>query len=506
VGGLMAFVVLVGLSSPLVVAESATAAMVDACNVWREKKPTKVDEMAATLQKFFRSLFELVGTETGSPTSSAPLPPDLYFTNTSNYSSRPKCSDDANTPPSRREHLYYPTGLVVRKIGEADLWGKYWLVETEYGLKTFIKESDLTPLQKDHVYFFAHTAKLRKPYCLGQADKPCQPPYANNRYLDPQGRFAMATRIDFQQSLHDLTHNYILPVNDLPCGQVTVGIYDRGAQARNKSMQPTRKEFARLNTCSDMGNPASPSTLDPALKLVLGDNYVEYFKKPIKTTVLRIEPEFIQALAPELNIQKQCGQKLKFTSETEYTIEGKAALKLAVLEIGGGAAKKYLQSYEEIADPKVAIFLYAYDLETKVKPAKASVMPIQVRYGCDEHHSAPQKAYEIRVSHPSLGKGDDFVVGIKNVEVAEDTSDIIAITYEGKSGVFNQGQVFLIEGPDDYFSVQDKLYGIFSRQYRSQIQDLYEDPDDNLYHHRLTDFLTHLVIATAGKPVPRLPK
>jgi hypothetical protein len=41
---------------------------------------------------------------------------------------------------------------------------------------------------------------------------------------------------------------------------------------------------------------------------------------------------------------------------------------------------------------------------------------------------------------------------------------------------------------------------------RSQIQDLYEDPDDNLYHHRLTAFLTHLVIAAAGKPVPRLPE
>jgi hypothetical protein len=496
----MACVLFLGMSSSLAVVVGATAATVRACEVWREKKPTKVDEIVLTLRKFFHGLFELVDSGASSATNGTPAAPDLYVTNTSDYSRQPQCFADANKPPSRREHLYYPIGLVVRKIGETDLRGKYWLVETEYGLKTFIKEEHLTLLQKDSVYFFAHTVKLKKHYCLGQEEKPCQPPYSGNRYLDPQSRFAVATLSDFEQSQHDLRHNYILNVNDLPCGQIKVGIYGKGLQALNNA---TREEFARLNTCVDMVETAPPHTLDPALKVVLWNNYVDYFTKPIKSALLRVETEYLQTLAPEFNVQKQCGQKLRFTSETEYKIEGKAALKLAILEIGGGAAKKYLQSYEETADPKVAIFLYAYDLETETREAKAVSVPIQVRYGCDEHHSAPQKAHEIRVSHPLLGKGDDFVVGIKNVDVAEDKSDILAITYEGKSGIFNQGHVFLIEGPDDYFSVRDKLYGIFSRQYHSQIQDFYEDPDDQLYHHRLTNFLTHLVIAATGKPVPK---
>jgi hypothetical protein len=490
VGGLAVFVVCIVMASSLMVVDGTTAETIVACDVWRHKKPTQVAEMVARLQQFFRGLFELVSSPPGGATNNTPPAPNLYFTNTSNYSSRPICYEDASTLPSRREHLYYPTGLVVRKIGETDLRGKYWLVETEYGLKTFIREAHLRPLQKDSVYFFARTARLKKYYCLGQAGKSCSPPYTGNRYLDPQGLYAIADRNSFQQAKHDLNHNYILKVNDLPCGLINVGIYN----------DLTRKEFARLNTCSDMSDPASQPLLDPALKIVLWDNYVDYFQKPIKTTLLRIETEFLQKLAPEFTVQKQCGQKLQFTSESTYEIEGKAALKLAILEIGGGAAKKYLRSYEEILDPKVAIHLYAYDLETQAKQAQAAALPIQVRYECDEHHSAPQKAHEIRVAHPLLRKDDDFVVGIKNVEVAEDKSDILAITYEGKSGVFNQGQVFLIEGPDDYFSVRDKLYGIFSRQYRSQIQAFYDDPDDHLYHHRLTNFLTHLVIAATGKP------
>ena len=41
------------------------------------------------------------------------------------------------------------------------------------------------------------------------------------------------------------------------------------------------------------------------------------------------------------------------------------------------------------------------------------------------------------------------------------------------------------------------------REVRAKIGYLFQDPDDQLYHHRLTNFLTHLVIAATGKPVPK---
>jgi hypothetical protein len=125
---------------------------------------------------------------------------------------------------------------------------------------------------------------------------------------------------------------------------------------------------------------------------------------------------------------------------------------------------------------------------------------IQIRYGCDSKRSAPQDALEIRISHPSLGGDGDFVVGIKNAQTEEDKADVLAITSEGKSGLFDQGYVFFVGGPDDYFSARDKLSGILRRQYRSKIQDFYDDPDDELYFWRATDFLAHLIIAAAGMP------
>lgn len=89
---------------------------------------------------------------------------------------------------------------MINKLGEANLRGKYWLVETEYGLRTFIDPKHLTPLSKDRAYFVADSGVEKKWYCIGQGLNKCgKEQYKKGHYLDPQNIYAQAELSTFKE-------------------------------------------------------------------------------------------------------------------------------------------------------------------------------------------------------------------------------------------------------------------------------------------------------------------
>ena len=482
----------------------ASKAKIKACELVNSKRPSDSAKVASWLKKLVLGFFTL-DTGTAQP-AATPAAGDLYFTDASNFSQQPVCRTDA--APSSINHFYYPIGLVVKKLGEVDLRGDYWLVETEYGLKTFINPSDLSPLRKDSVYFFANTTTVGKSYCLNQPDKPCTPKdYISNRRIDPRTRYAVAQASQFKQ-FDTEDKNFILSDPTWPCGTVKVGIYARGKRAGTDDAA----EFGRLNTCTEpdtkvAGSGVQPEDakplLDPALKIVRLADYQAYFAKQVDGALLRVDSGLLRKLAPEFATEKPCNSTLAFETDTKYSIKGGAGVKFklfAAIELGGDAAKSYLHQFKQEYSKNVAIALHAYDLKTDIEEGHADAAPIQIFYGCQDTASAPQNAQEIRVSHPSLGASSDFVVGIKNSDDPGDKSGVLAIPSAGKSQLFNQGYVFTIDGPTDYFNIRDKVRGLLLEQAYDNIQVLYDDTRDPLYRMRTADFLTHLIIATAGKP------
>src|SRR4029450_9006958 len=100
---------------------AATESNIKACELWKSQAPPEIDKASVWLKDFVLGLF-ILDADDSVPASSG-SEPELYFTNMSDFSSTPKCSDGSQGRPSRRDHLYYPIGLVVRKIGEVDLRG-----------------------------------------------------------------------------------------------------------------------------------------------------------------------------------------------------------------------------------------------------------------------------------------------------------------------------------------------------------------------------------------------
>jgi len=474
-------------------ADGALAAPhVQSCEVSGSGEAAVSRDTVGQLTDFFQGLFGLPASETTSNNQDTPL--DLYFTKASNFSSRPYCSSAPGAAPSRRDHIYYPIGIVVRKIGEAELGKRtFALVETEYGLRTFIRREDLEPLQTDKVYLFSKGANVKKGYCPGRKGDGCDPAdYVDGRHLDPQTRYAVAEPSAIDPSPN---HNYILDTADLGCGPVEVGIWSRSGY----------QEDGVLNTCVDRGTttgvavPSADGTriFDPAIKLVRFVDYQAYFAKEIDAAVLQIESGFLQTVAPEYATQKRCNTTLTFQSDSDYELKAGGTLKfLAVLEMGGEVAKRYLRRFNDTIGPDVAVHLHGYRLGTEAFDG-ASVAPVQVYYGCDRVHDAPQTANEIRISSFAA----DFVIGVRSGEAENDTKNLIDVVSTGQSGLFEQGFVFYVKGYRDYFSKRDEIEGLLKLQYRERMQDFFLDPDDDLYYNRIADFLSHLVIATTGKPV-----
>lgn len=497
---LFAVLVISGMPEMRVLAQGQAESPIEACRILDSATLGKGESVLQTLGAFFVGLFQTKG---GAVAQLEKID-TLHYTNKSVFSSQPRCIKSKAASP--RPHLWLPTGVVVRKLGEVEMQGKFWLVETEYGLRTFIRESDLSTMARDLVYFFADGAAdvrpdMKKLYCLGQARACAATEYSADRYLSPRSRFAAAKTKDFEPLISG-SQNFALqridPKLTWKCGMIDVGIYGPNV---------ARIEYGRLNTCDEGQRPArTPPNLDKRIKVVRFSDYVAYFDKKIDAAVLRMESGVLAKLAPEYGIQKQCDETFEFKSDSELAVKAGANLKLlAAIELGGSATKKYLWSMKQSLGDKIAVHIHAFNLETEVAEAKASAAPIQVRYSCDAGTSAPQKAQEIRVSHPLQGQSGDFIFKIKNPGEKPDpnsTSGEFGIDLSDKSQLYNQGYVFEIEGQKDYFSLRDRAFEKLRAQSAGQIQDFYEKADDKLYRARMTWFLAHLVLAAVAKPSP----
>lgn len=505
-GLLLALAVSAAVLAPTAAAQPAPG--IEACAVPAPEIRTSVEAKTDWMRVFFRGLFEL---KSDAPAAEPP-PPELFFTNISDYSSRPVCDVATGRATNYLSHLYYPIGLVVRKLGEVrHASTDYWLVETEYALRTYIRKAHLSPMEENSVYLFANGVSKPKRYCPGQGAPDCTPAsYVEGRQIAPQTRYAVATRADFAASHAVEDVNYIGAPSDRRCGVVRVDVHGR---SNRRDAAPILQERARLNTCVDEGVPLDPHErmvssgqqfLDPTLKIVRLADYEAYFDKKVASSLLRMDRGMIGRLAPEFETQKKCNTVLKFETGTSYSIQGGVGIKfLSALEIGGDAAKKSVHSFQEQLGADVAIQLLSYDLATENDQGAVLGAPILIRFGCDTRNSAPQTAHEIRITHPSIAVANDFVISFRPVQAgAPPPDDALAISSEGKSGLFDQGYVFRIRGPADYFPVRDKILALIQLDYRNKLQELYFDPDDRLYFHRLASFITHLVIASAGSPAP----
>jgi hypothetical protein len=481
----------------------AQAAPIEACKVWEATAPGKGEAAVSSLRAFFASLFQT------APASPAPAELDktLYFTHADAVSSQPRCRKSKEA--IARSHLWLPVGVVVRKLAETQMdEEKFWLVETEYGLKTFIEPRYLSTMGEQFVYFFADgaaddTPQMRKPLCIGQDKgqpaKPCTASeHAAKQYLSPKTRFATASAADFE-SLGYGGENFTLrrldPSLVWKCGSIDVGIY----AAKNARL--SRESFGRLNTCEETAADGGAPNLDKRIKVVRFSDYAAYFGKKIDATVMRIESGLLERFAPELGTQKQCNETFDFKSESEISVKAGLSLKpLAAVELGGSAAKKYLWSVKQTLNDQVAVYVHAFNLKTELGGDQASAAPIQVRYSCSPDASAPQQAREVRISHPIRGQSGDFIFKIRNPgERARATPDSgeFGIDLSDKSEIYNQGYVFEIKGQKDYFALRDAAFEKLS-QSEGRVREFYEKAGDTVYRSRMTSFLAHLVLATVA--------
>jgi len=413
-------------------------------------------------------------------------PVELFYTKRSNFFTQPNCN--TNGKVSRTNGLFYPAGVVVRKLGSEALGRKTLeLVETEYGLRTFIDNKFLAPLRDDTVYFFANSHDIPR-YC--PRSKPdCDLTLQKNRELHPKIRHARAPRaaIDGEILIDGVSQ----------CQTVNVDIYDY--KKSNKSLK--KVDRGALPLCIPV--PGEPPGIDRRIKVVTLATYRKLFETKIYGSFARINASLMSKLLDKSLTFKDCGvDKL---SEISMKVRGqeKTGFKLFFLELSQEGVAEYVwKEVDHQGSSEKYIHYSTYSIKMGNHAFDGNSLPVQAIFTCDTPKIDPDVPKKLALIDP-LDRNNDFSVRIDAVKTTFKKVDK-DVSLPGPSlstdhKMFRRGQMWKIRDHTRFFVMRDALADLLRDDHNEQINNLLDEDEENpVARARLVGLLSHLMLLSSS--------
>jgi hypothetical protein len=370
--------------------------------------------------------------------------------------------------------LYYPIGLVVEALGPrrtitvAGEQRPYALVQAEYGLRFFLPEKDLRPVDPGEVYFFVD-GPGQFPYCVGSATCDTEESQARGRVLHPQQRYGMAT-------------GDTRGIPSSRCGVYEITPFSAGHA-------PTL-ERAYLDTCiADPTSPDGERVRNGSIRVVTRDTAEQRMTTTVGGTYQRINTSLVQKIVPGVVPFKECGVEIE--EETTLTLGGALKLPLSALEGGIGAGNVKTVTHELGKEHYYLFSAYSYQ---PLDSPGADFAYDDITFVAECDRLKPKKAAQIHVHNES------FTTNAVIVDAHDLVTDQYRIAFkdqgfsETKADELRSGRFWTIKGSDQYFYWRAAL-----RQHlleNSQLEPLLlqETPERQ---EAIVDFFAHIILASA---------
>lgn len=508
---LLAIVIALGVTSP----HSASADICDALDELSDSQGTpRDDSLGAKVFGYLQSIWS-------KPTNADAdeHPGGLYFTSASGFSVRPVCQQTVNY----RAYLYYPIGLVVRRLGVRELspGRKFALVEAEHGLRMYIKVDHLQILENDKTYFFADSLHF-VPYCRS----------ANS-----------CSKTDKERQLkdkHNLHPKLLYAVSDEAvdtCRGLEVSLFrprHRKIHRKDGSFRPSYLDACVENPDLDdeTGRPLGGGWVEE-VKIVTHQDYTDVFQVPIRGHYQRFSDSFISRVLPFNTSAKRCNEKS--IEEVRARGGGGASANVDIYVFKLSATGEYQRMTERITELGRGLYIfystYAMDRVVELEEPEdeedynnftvasggweygsAKRFPIETIFSCDKedgNNLVPEKLYLVNIHNSGLEGGEtafyarDFIDTFRKQESAgENFGEFAGFRLASRDGR-KVGQFWKITGYFEYFRIRD-AFRRFLRD-NTKIPELVEFDAEEYKIQRNEDYFTHLLIAatTEAKPARR---
>ena len=416
---------------------------------------------------------------------------DLFFTIRSNYSIQPNCLTSGGS--TRENGLYYPIGLIVRKLGTAMIGGgAYDLVEADHGLRMYIPDADLAKVDPDKVYFFANSHMVI-PYCA--PNRNC--PFTSSVPSDDTKASGLHPRLKWAAAKKDDIKGDVTLFGMTSCEPVPVQIFNRGTSSSEGA--------AKLPICVQP-NAQGLTGPDGRIKVVTEDIYRKIFNTDVWGAYVRFSNGVLQAIFDKVLEAKGCGWKriTRISSTAKAGIEGDFDVYFA--KFGLKAQAEFLATQSRELGEKHFIHYGTYVINLGDSPNRpVEKLAIQSMFICDENTLEPDKPAKIVFYHPKLSnEGEDMSFLIDREAMKEaygviDTNLAIAAPIRTDHVWKRRGKLWEISDHLRFFGQREALRNHLRNNHNTAVQILRGSNINQFRRARVESLLLHLTLAAATR-------
>jgi hypothetical protein len=411
-----------------------------------------------------------------TPTSADPNA--VYFTTGSGYAWALTCAPGPSTQvePS----LYYPMGLVVRKLSETHWRQKgvdtqFTYVTAEYGLRFYLPSEQLHPIEADKAYIF-NAGLGAVPYCLG--DRNCKN-HKKGQVLQANLRYAL---VDFATQPDART---LLEGNS--CGTVSVMLYDKLAH-------PAENKSAYLSTCLK----SQEGKMEPiGLKVVTADAAKRRFSFNIDGSFERYSASVLRLVDPSVVSIKECGWTTKDNSSFVLSGDLGASLKLGLVDSDFKMQREVTKEIEKtLVEGEYYLFsMYSYHQLAPDESNDWKFRDIYFSAKCDSTNQYPTTPTVIVIENSTFPPPNTLTIVIDDLLASSYFKSYGNKSYaNSNTNSIQKGLFWRIDGVDEYLRWEAALQAYLQEQPSVQSVTASLDPEEQQW---VVDFFAHLILASA---------
>lgn len=392
----------------------------------------------------------------------------LYFSVRSGFSLLRIC--DAGKKNQRFDRfLYYPTGIVFELITDKPVTvkgEKYLYVLSQYGLKMYIPEANLTKMDPAHKegYIFVDGAN-NVPYC---ATGNCKDPTTNKDWRQvltagagssSVGRYGVVAGV--AKDLENECRTFRFYPFELKDGLTRESAY------LTECWEGFKKGKLKIKHVKNMR-----PVFDSIHKL--NGKYGSFSSK-----------HFARLNLKKLLMRKKCSEEHKYTKKGELSVGGNYYVFSSELGI------EYSQSEERKKN------MYHYFSHYGINGKSYAIESIS---SCPEDAYEPDKPKSIKVYHENI---DDDYFNIKVQTLINKYKELFNLSgyVSTESNNYRRGKYFKICGPGQYYNLRDTIHRNL-KDATPQMDDIIANMEDFGNTDLIYDFYTNLIIASSSILIP----
>lgn len=412
---------------------------------------------------------------------------NFYYTVYSDFSVVPICRSNGSV--GRTNAAFYPVGLIVKPIHDQYIGQRmYTLVESEYGLRMYIRKHHLRPLDAGLIYFFAdHEDPI--PFCTSSIDRcDLEQEGENTNTLHPRSLHAVAER---ENVIGSITLNAL----DV-CQYVEVKIYDRGGTlARSRALLPV---------C--VADEDGRQGFDGRIKAVSYEQYAELFAINISAVHDRLSSSVIDRFFQSSDglvvvNRKDCGIQDLESLELDAGVRGE----IAIFIFSADAEARFIRQTTRMIGDGTFIRYSTYTIfDGRGEFIRLGPFTIQSIYTCGEEKIKPVRPLILSVYHSALFE-NDFSIDVRSLFETASTVNVNDVDLPevaqalGQHKMFERGQFWRIRGFERYFVIRNSIELTLDEYHREELDILASDPDNIFERQRLRDLITHIMLVTSSQ-------